>query len=40
MKIDPKSVKVWKLGDKNAPEYNEEKYEVAKYSILQVMTNC
>ena len=34
-KIDPKGVKIWKLGDKNAPEYDEENYKVAKFAMFQ-----
>jgi hypothetical protein len=39
MTIDPKGVKIWKLGDKNTPEYDEENYEVAKFAMFQVIFN-
>ncbi|CAG2243592.1 PARP2_3_4 [Mytilus edulis] len=35
IKIDPKGVKVWHPGNKNSPDYNEEKYEVAKFAMFQ-----
>jgi hypothetical protein len=28
-----------KLGDKNAPEYDEENYKVAKFAMFQVIFN-
>jgi len=30
-------VRAWPYKDKNAPHFNEDLYEVAKYSILKVM---
>ncbi|XP_071133573.1 uncharacterized protein [Mytilus edulis] len=35
IKIDPKGVKVWHPGNKNSPDYNEVKYEVAKFAMFQ-----
>ena len=36
VKIDPKSIKVWRPGDKNVPLYDETNYQVAKFAIFQV----
>jgi hypothetical protein len=30
------SVKVWHYGDKNSPQFDEEKYEIAKFAVLEV----